>query len=103
MWGLAGAAVNRALVFLEASQRVKGWPWAPPDGPGGGLFAVAQVLHLGIGAAVTAAASTTAVVANGFVAFGIGAVAPLVVKKLAGYTLAQLPGAAPGDDADGNP
>lgn len=98
MWGLAGAAVNRALVFLEATQRVKAWPWAAPDGPGGALFAVAQVLHLGIGTAVTAAASTTPVVANGFTAFGIGAVAPLVVKKLAGYTLAQLPGGAAKDD-----
>lgn len=91
VWGLLGAAVVRGLVFLEASQRTKGWPWVAPDGPGGGVFAVAQLIHLGVATAVTAAVASTALVTNALVAFGIGAAAPAVVKKVTGYTLALLP------------
>jgi hypothetical protein len=91
LWGLVGAAVNRALLFLEASQRVKGWPWAQPDGPGGGVYAVSVVLHLAIAATTTAAVSTTALLSNGFLAFGMGAAAPVVVKKVSGYALKVLP------------
>jgi len=90
LWGLVGAAVNRALLFLEASQRVKGWPWAQPDGPGGGVYAVSVVLHLAIAATTTAAVSTTALLSSGFLAFGMGAAAPVVVKKVSGYALKVL-------------
>lgn len=91
LWGLVGASVNRALLFLEASRRVKGWPWADPDGPGGGVYAVSIVLHLGIATATTAAMSTTTIISNGFLAFGMGAAAPVVVKKISGYALTLLP------------
>ncbi|WP_148089023.1 hypothetical protein [Saccharothrix texasensis] len=85
MWGLVGAAANRAILFIEATQRVKAWPWTRPKGPGGGIYAVATLLHLAIATATTAALATTAIVASDFVAFGIGAAAPVVVKKIAGY------------------
>lgn len=85
LWGLVGAAANRAVLFLEAAQRVKGWPWARPRGPGGGVFLVATLVHLGIATATTAALATTTIIVNGFIAFGVGAAAPVVVKKVAGY------------------
>lgn len=91
LWGLLGAAVNRGVVFLEASQRVKGWPWARPNGPGGGVYAVSIVLHLGIAAVTAAALSSTAIVTSPFIAFGVGVGAPAVVKKIAGYALSLVP------------
>lgn len=99
LWGLAGAAVNRALIFLEASQRVKGWPWRSPDGPGGGVYLVSVVLHCAIGAVVAFAAADARIATNGLLALGLGAGAPVVVKKVSGYTLAVLP--RPTEDADG--
>lgn len=91
LWGLVGAAATRAVVFIEACQRAKGWPWPRPIGPGGGAYAVAIVLHLGVAAAVTAALSTTPYIPNPAIAFGIGAAAPVVVKKLSRYAQAMLP------------
>jgi hypothetical protein len=99
LWGLVGAAANRAVLVLEAAQRVKGWPWGQPQGPGGGVYVVSVVIHLGIAAATTAALATTAIVTNGFVAFGIGAAAPVVVKKVAGYAETLVP--SRGDDEQG--
>lgn len=91
LWGLIGAAANRGVVFLEAAQRVKGWPWTQPKGPGGGVYAVSIVVHLGIATATTAALTTATIVTNGLIAFGIGAAAPTVVKKMAGYAERLLP------------
>jgi hypothetical protein len=91
LWGLVGAAANRAVLFLEAAQRVKGWPWARPKGPGGGVYTVSIIIHLGIATATTAALATTATIANGFLAFGVGAAAPIVVKKLARYAETLIP------------
>ncbi|GAB3158780.1 hypothetical protein GCM10027258_70760 [Amycolatopsis stemonae] len=91
LWGLIGAAANRALLLLEASERAKKWPWTPPDGPGGGLYATSVGLHLGIATAATAALATTTIISNGFVAFGFGAGAPVVVKKACRYAIRLLP------------
>lgn len=91
LWGLLGAAVNRALLFLEASHRVKGWPWIRPEGPGGGVYAVSILLHLAIATATTAALATTSILTNGLLAFAMGAAAPVVVKKISGYALTMLP------------
>ncbi len=91
LWGLIGAAANRAVLLLEATQRVKGWPWARPQGPGGGVYTMSIIVHLGIAAATTAALATTAIITNGFIAFGIGAAAPVVVKKIAGYAETLIP------------
>src|SRR5882757_9076320 len=91
LWGLIGAASNIGVVFLEASRRVKGWPWACPKGPGGDVYAVMIIIQLGIASATTAAVSTTGIVANPFIAFGMGAAAPVVVKKVAKYVESLLP------------
>jgi hypothetical protein len=91
LWALAGAASNRALLFLEACQRVKGWPWRFPYGPGAAPYWVATVLHLGVGTGVASAAAEAGYVTNSLVAFGIGAAAPVVVKKLADHTLEITP------------
>jgi hypothetical protein len=91
LWGLVGATANRGVVFLEAAQRVKGWPWTRPDGPGGGVYAVSVLMHLGIAAATTAALATATIISNGLIAFGIGATAPTVVKKVAGYAEKLVP------------
>src|SRR5690349_14990206 len=99
LWGLAGAAINRALIFLEAAQNAKGWPWLKPGGPGTAPYWVAIVLHLGIALIVTGAAAQAGYVPNALIAIGIGAAAPVVVKKVAGYTLSVLPRGR--DDAEG--
>lgn len=103
LWGLVGAAANVGVVFLEATRRVKGWPWARPKGPGGGVYAASIVVHLAIAAATTAAMATSMIITSGFIAFGIGAAAPVVVKKLARYAETLLPRDAepqlnPGED-----
>lgn len=92
LWGLAGAAINRALVFLEANRRVKGPPWHFPEGPGGGFFALAVVLHCGIGTAVTYAAADTKLIHNPLMALGLGATAPVAMKTISRIALAALPG-----------
>lgn len=91
LWGVLGAAANLGVVFLEASRRVKGWPWARPQGPGGGVYAVSVVVQLGIAGATTAAVSTTGIAESGFIAFGMGAAAPVVIKKLARYVQSLVP------------
>lgn len=100
LWGLAGAAVNRALVYLEASQRTKGWPWRRPYGPGGGVFFVAQILHCGIAMIVTAAAASSGLLSSALLALGMGAAAPAVVKKASQYGLAVLPAGNEDDKQD---
>ncbi|GAA2071286.1 hypothetical protein GCM10009780_03220 [Actinomadura alba] len=91
LWGLLGAAANRALVFLEANRRVKGVAWRFPEGPGGGYFLVACLLHCGIGAALTSAAAATGVIATPLIALGLGATAPTAMAKVGRYALAALP------------
>jgi hypothetical protein len=91
LWGLAGGAVNRILIYLEAAQRVKGPPWRFPHGPGGGMYVASLFLHCAIAAVVTGAAGQAGYVPNAVVALGMGAAAPVVVKKLSSYTLAVLP------------
>jgi hypothetical protein len=91
LWGVTGAAANLGVVFLEASRRVKGWPWVLPHGPGGGVYAASVMIHLGIAACTTAATSTAEIVSSGFVAFGIGAAAPVAVKKIARSAQGLLP------------
>jgi len=91
LWGLAGAAINRALVFLEANRRVKGPAWRYPEGPGGGFFALAVALHCGIGAAVTYAAAVSKVIHNPLLALGLGATAPVAMKTVSRIALAALP------------
>ena len=91
LWGFLGAATNCGVVFLEASRRVKGWPWVEPDGPGGGVYAASVGIHLFVGTATTVAVSTTPIVSSGLIAFGIGISAPTVVKKVAAYVETMLP------------
>lgn len=102
LWGLVGAAANVGVVFLEASKRAKGWPWVRPKGPGGGVYAVSIVIHLGIATATTAAMASTSIVTSYFVAFGIGAAAPVVVKKVARYAESLLPVAEDDNKPDGD-
>ncbi|WP_280391153.1 hypothetical protein [Nocardia brasiliensis] len=97
LWGLAGSAANCGVVFLEASRRTKGWPWTRPSGPGGGVYVVSLLINLGVATATTSALATTSIITSGLVAFGTGAAAPVVVKKLARYAEGLLPGA---DSAD---
>ncbi|WP_297625275.1 hypothetical protein [Nocardia sp.] len=42
--------------------------------------------------ATTAALATTLIVSNALIAFGVGAGAPVIVKKLAQYAESLLPG-----------
>lgn len=91
LWGLVGGAVNRGVLFLEASHRVKGWPFTRPYGTGGGVYAVSIIIHLGIAAATAAALSTTMIVTSGFIAFGTGVAAPVVVKKVARHVEGLIP------------
>jgi hypothetical protein len=100
LWGLVGAAANRGVVFLEAAQRVKGWPWARPKGPGGGIYVVSILVHLAIAAATTAALATAAIVTSGLIAFGLGAAAPTVVKKVAAYAETLVPAGAAAEQQD---
>jgi hypothetical protein len=90
LWGLAGAAVNRALVLLEANRRVKGAPWRFPEGPGGRVFALAVALHCGIAAAVTYAAAAFKVIDNPWVAVGLGATVPVAIKTIIRLALEPL-------------
>ncbi|WP_063016343.1 hypothetical protein [Nocardia nova] len=96
VWGCIGAAVNCGVVFLEASKRVKGWPWVAPRGPGGGPYAASIVVQLGIGAATAAGVLGSGLIAanvaaNGL-AFGIGTATPVVVKKIGQYVESLVPG-----------
>ncbi|MFE0023373.1 hypothetical protein [Amycolatopsis sp. NPDC059021] len=67
------------------------------------MYAVSILIHLGIAAAAVAALSTTTVVANGLVAFGAGAAAPVIVKKMARYAESLVPvrGGKPQPPQDG--
>ncbi|MFF0493878.1 hypothetical protein ACFYTQ_33070 [Nocardia sp. NPDC004068] len=105
VWGCVGAAVNCGVVFLEATKRVKGWPWPRPKGPGAGPYAVSVLVQWGIGAATAAAVLdsgliVTTVAANGL-AFGIGTATPVVVKKISQYVETLVPGQDESDDDTG--
>jgi hypothetical protein len=91
LWGVLGAAANLGVVFLEASRRVKGWPWVRPHGPGGDVYAVSIVVQLGIAAVTTAAMTTAGIAVSGLIAFGMGATAPVVIKKLSRYVQGLVP------------
>lgn len=91
VWGLVGAMANVGVVFIEATRRVKGPPWARPYGPGGGMYAISVLVHLLVAAGATGALANGAIVTNSIVAFAIGAAAPVVVKKLAKYAETILP------------
>ncbi len=96
LWGCIGAAVNCGTEFVEASSRVKGWPWADPQGPGGGVYVVALAIKLGAGAATAAVLPESGLLPeNVAVAFGIGACAPSIIKKLAQYVQGLLPPGGP--------
>jgi hypothetical protein len=98
LWGVLGAAANLGVVYVEASRRVKGWPWARPHGPGGGVYAASIVVQLGIAAVTTAAVTTAGIAVTGFIAFGFGATAPVVIKKLSAYAQGLVPSPEePGD------
>ncbi|MBB5801254.1 hypothetical protein F4560_001022 [Saccharothrix ecbatanensis] len=90
LWGLVGAASNCGVVFLEASRRVKGWPWARPRGPGGGVYAASILVHLGLGALTAGALADSLIVTNSFVAFGTGVAAVALVKKAGSYALTTV-------------
>jgi hypothetical protein len=94
LWGFLGSATNCGVVFLEASRRVKTWPWAQPHGPGGGVYIASVGIQLFVGATTTTAVATTPLVSSGLIAFGIGLSAPTVVKKIAGYVETLLPSGA---------
>ncbi|GAA1264283.1 hypothetical protein Psi02_76130 [Planotetraspora silvatica] len=91
LWGFAGAAINRALVFLEANRGAKGPAWRYPEGPGGQYFIVACVLHCGIGAGVTLAAAMTGIIATPLLALGLGGVAPVAMAKIGRIALDLIP------------
>ncbi|MGS2805531.1 hypothetical protein [Nocardia sp. MW-W600-9] len=98
VWGCVGAAVNCGLVFLEASNRAKGWPWVRPEGPGGGVYAVSIVIHLAVATATSVAILSSGLIATSvLVAFGIGTGTPVVVKKVSGYVQSLLPGEDSGE------
>ncbi|GAA5100078.1 hypothetical protein [Nocardia iowensis] len=93
VWGCIGAAVNCGVVFVEASTRVKGWPWGQPEGPGGGVYAAAVVVQICTGAATSAAVLSSGLITpNILIAFGIGTGTPVVLKKLSFYVQSLLPG-----------
>jgi hypothetical protein len=90
LWGVLGAAANVGIVFIEACRRVKGWPWCRPNGPGGGVYAASVLINLAIASVTTAAIATANIASSGLVSFGIGATAPVVVKKVARYAQSLL-------------
>jgi len=90
LWGLGGAAVNRALIGAEAAQRVKGLPWPKPEGPGGGVYLVSVIIQLAVATVVVAAAAQSKWVPNPGVALGMGASAPVLLKKLTSIALALV-------------
>ena len=97
MWGATGAAVNRALIFMEANRRAKGPAWRYPDGPGGGYFLLASALHCGIGVGITLAAAFSGIIATPLLALGLGAAAPAAMAKVGRHALDAL-GALPAAD-----
>ncbi|WP_216892202.1 hypothetical protein [Nocardia alni] len=101
LWGIGGAAANCGVVFLEVSKRVKGWPWRKDNrGPGGGVYATWLLVHCGIAGLAASALATSHLVVTPVIAFGTGAAAPIVVKKLAAYAESRLPGTSANDDRD---
>ncbi len=101
LWGLAGAAINRALIFLEANRRVKGPAWRYPEGPGGGFFALAVVLHCAIAAIVTYATADSRYIHTPLLGIGLGATAPVAVKTICRMALAGLPSHGSGRESGG--
>lgn len=81
--GVAGAAAERAIVFLRALDRVPHGqrPWKVPHGPGGGMYLLSLALHLGIAAVAVGALAGAGLVTNSFVAMGGGVGAVQLVKQ----------------------
>jgi hypothetical protein len=90
-WGLAGAMIHRALIFLEANRRTKGPAWRYPEGPGPSFFALATVLHGAIAAVVTYVTADAGYIHNPLLGLGLGIAAPTAVKKISSLALGALP------------
>jgi hypothetical protein len=99
-WGLAGALIHRALIFLEANRRSKGPAWRYPEGPGATFFALATVLHGAIAAVVTYATADAGYIHKPLLGLGLGVAAPAAVKKVSSIALGALPPASPPDDKE---
>ena len=108
LWGLAGAAANRGVVYLQAAERVKGKgpAWRVPYGPGGGLYLLSVMLHCVVGVIVTGAIAESGWIRNAAIAVGIGAAAPVALKRVSAVALAvvsQSGGEGPGElDSQGH-
>ncbi|WP_067474262.1 hypothetical protein [Nocardia amamiensis] len=87
LWGIAGAAANCGIAYLEVSTRVKGWPWRRSNGgPGGGVYLSWVMINLGVAGVTTWAIAYGDIINTNAAAFGAGVAAPALVKKLAAYS-----------------
>jgi hypothetical protein len=95
--GLAGALINRALIFLEANKRAKGPAWRYPEGPGPVFFALATALHGAIAAVVTYVAADAGYIHDRLLGLALGAVAPIAVRRASSIALGALAPPGPPD------
>jgi hypothetical protein len=95
--GLAGALIQRALIFLEANRQAKGPAWRYPEGPGPFFFILATALHGAIAATVTYVAADAGYIHNYLIGLGLGIAAPVAVKRISSIALGALPPAGPPD------
>ncbi|WP_433723963.1 hypothetical protein ACQP0C_25940 [Nocardia sp. CA-129566] len=86
LWGVAGAAANCGIAYLEESRQIKGVPWLKSNrGPGGGVYLSWVLIHLSVAGLTTWAVASAAIITTSAAAFGAGVAAPALVKKLAFY------------------
>ena len=83
-WGAFGGFAMEALDYITAVRRHHRVPWQKilPGDPGPTAHAIATVLRLIVGAGVAAAAARTTPSVSPWLAFGLGAAAPVVLEKL---------------------
>lgn len=82
LWGLLGGLAVEAMDFVKAIRRVKGWPWRPPLGPGGGPYCVSVIVRIGAGGILAGAAGASGQISGPIIALALGTAAPLVLEKL---------------------
>jgi hypothetical protein len=82
-WAVMGGLCVEALALLKLIKNDLQWSWRRPIPQGLTAYVISVMLRIGIGAGLAAAAADSHQVSGGFVAFGLGVGAPLILEKLA--------------------
>lgn len=83
IWGMVGGLAVQAESILSSIARGRTWPWLQDDQPTIGPYIFALLVRSGLGLALALTMGLSGQISGPAGAFGMGAVAPLVIQQIA--------------------